>query len=223
MEHESAVVTRSGPPPARVRIARALPLGIIAAAALLNGACTTIRVTDPPRTATEQFLLSEAAARSIEQLEFEPLRGHRVFVDDRNFAAEARQFVIGQVRGKLLTNGVPLVEKREEAEIVMEIRSRGVGIDRYGTLIGLPPIPIRPAAEGVSVDAALTVELAFYKNTKQLGFASIAYVAYWRDTGEVVVASGPFVGKTRRDDTWFFGFGPSTVGNVPTVKHEMQE
>jgi len=186
--------------------------------------CTTIRVTDPPRTASEQFLLSEAAARAIDQLSFEALRGREVYLDATHFAADAKEFVIGQVRGKLLNSGVPLVDSKKEAQIVMEIRSRGVGIDRYGSLIGVPPIPVGSrAAGGVALDSVLTPELAFYKNTKQHGFASIAYVAYWRDTGEVVASSGPFVGRTFREDTWVLGTGPQTVGNVPTAKHQVEE
>jgi hypothetical protein len=63
--------------------------------------------------------------------------------------------------------------------------------------------------------AATTPEVSLVKTTKQHGFSSIAYIAYWADTGEVVAASGPFVGRTTRDDYWFFGVGPRTLGNIP--------
>jgi hypothetical protein len=33
----------------------------------------------------------------------------------------------------------------------------------------------------------------------------------------VVHESGPFIGRTTRDDWWVFGFGPRTVGNIPTT------
>ena len=38
------------------------------------GGCATIRVTDPPRTADEEFLLSEAARKCVGQLNVDPLR-----------------------------------------------------------------------------------------------------------------------------------------------------
>ena len=40
----------------------------------------------------------------------------------------------------------------------------------------------------------------------------MAFVAYWADSGEIVGASGPYIGRTQRKDFWFFGFGPRTVG-----------
>ena len=64
----------------------------------------------------------------------------------------------------------------------------------------------------------LTPELAILKNTKQRGFAGIAYVAYWADTGEVVTSSGPYIGRTIRDDWWVLGAGPKTVGNIPPTE-----
>ena len=60
--------------------------------------------------------------------------------------------------------------------------------------------------------------MAIVKNTKQQGFAGIAYVAYWADTGEVVSSSGPFIGRTIRDDWWILGAGPKTSGNIPPAE-----
>ena len=63
-----------------------------------------------------------------------------------------------------------------------------------------------------------TPEIALYKNTRQRGFASVAFVAYRADTGEYVTSSGPYIGRTIRDDFWLFGLGPRTVGNIPTTE-----
>ena len=68
----------------------------------------------------------------------------------------------------------------------------------------------------------ITPELAISKKIKQVGFASVAYVAYWADTGEVVASSGPTIGKTYREDWWFLGFGPKSTGNIPPVDHEIE-
>ena len=51
-----------------------LVLIVLMIAAASGVGCATIRVTDPPRTATEQFLMSTAAARAIEQLSSETIR-----------------------------------------------------------------------------------------------------------------------------------------------------
>ena len=107
-----------------------------------------------------------------------------------------------------------MVYKREEAEIVLEVRSHGIGIDRADNLIGIPALTLPT----LGTSAVVTPELAIFKSIKQRGFASVAYVAFWQDTGEIVASSGPFVGKTYRDDYWILGYGPQTVGNVPTAQ-----
>jgi hypothetical protein len=177
--------------------------------------CASTRVTDPPRTATEQFLLSKAAAEAVEQLSFEVLRGRRVFVDTQYFAASEQAFVIGEFRAKLMQAGVQVVRAIEDAQVVLEVRSSGVGIDRDDYLLGLPPIQFTPGASGTV--PLVTPELAVVKNRYQVGVAGVSYVAYWRKTGEIVASSGPYIGRSSRDDWWFFGVGPRSTGNIPTV------
>ena len=188
--------------------------------------CANLRVTDPDRTATEQFLLSQAAVEAVTPLSFEVLHGRKVFVDASYFAPVEKEFVLGELRAKLLNSGVQVVAKREEAEIVIEVRSGGVGIDRYESLLGIPalmaPSGATSAASGTPMATLITPELAISKKIKQVAFASVSYVAYWADTGEVVASFGPTIGKTYREDWWFLGFGPKSVGNIPPVDHEIE-
>ena len=186
--------------------------------------CATIRVTDPPRTATEQFLLSEAATKAIEQLSSTSLRDRRVFVDSTYLTGVTvptaeYAFLLGELRSRLLAAGVRLVIAREQAEIILEVRSGGLGIDRTEFLIGLPASYFNLAGgSDVGQVPLATPELAIVKSTKQRGFASVAFVAFWNDTGELIAASGPFIGRTFRDDFWFFGIGPRTVGDIPPAR-----
>jgi hypothetical protein len=193
---------------------------------VLFSSCASLRVTDPERTATEQFLLSQAAIEAVEPFSFVMLRGRKIFVDDSYFAAAEKEFVLGELRARLLLAGVQISPKREDAEIVLEVRSGGVGIDRYESLLGIPAIgaSAATAAAGAGVPTAgiVTPEVAITKEIKQVGFASVAYVAYWADTGEVVDNSGPSIGKAYRDDWWLFGFGPRTIGTIPPVDHQIE-
>ncbi|TVS08167.1 MAG: hypothetical protein EA423_02145 [Phycisphaerales bacterium] len=183
-------------------------------AALACAGCSSVRVTDPPRTATEQFMLSTAATEAVNGLSFENLRGRQVWLDDRYFAASESAFVLGQLRARLLLAGVRLVPDRDQCDVIVEVRSGGVGIDRYDSLAGLPPVFITSPIEGAAGAPLVTPELAIAKNQRQRGFASVAYVAYWRETGDVVAASGPSIGRSTRDDWWFFGLGPRTTGDI---------
>jgi hypothetical protein len=187
--------------------------------------CATQRVTDPERTATEQFLISEAVIEAVAPMSFDMLHGRQVFVDDRFFGSSDKAFVLGELRAKLLLAGVQLTFDVRDAEIIVEVRTTGVGIDRYESLIGIPAIGAvaGSAATTSGVPAGIvTPEVAIVKETRQVGFAGVAYVAYWANTGEVVASSGPSVGRSYRDDWWLLGFGPRTLGNIPPVDHHIE-
>jgi hypothetical protein len=193
----------------------------------LAGGCSTIRTTDPLRTATEQFLLSGAAESAIDQVSADTLRDRIVYIDTTYLTtawqtAPELSFLIGEFRSKLLEGGARLADKREEAQIVLEVRSGGIGIDRLEFLLGIPSIALPSAAGGVASTSGtsplLTPELAILKSTRQYSFASIAFVAYWADTGELLTSSGPFVGRRYREDWWIFGTGPRTVGDIPPAE-----
>jgi hypothetical protein len=193
---------------------------------LALGGCATQRVTDPQRTATEQFLLSEAVVQAVEPLSFDVLHGRKVYVDDQFFGAPEKAFVLGELRARLLLAGAQMAVDSRDAEIILEVRSAGIGIDRYDSIIGIPAIGATAgatsAAAGVPLGGFATPEVAIVKETKQVSFASVSYVAYWADSGEVVASSGPSVGKAWRDDWWLFGFGPRTIGTIPPVEHQVE-
>ncbi len=198
------------------------------AAAWACSGCSTVRVSDPIATATQQYLTSEAVSQAIAQLSFDSLRGRRVYVDISHLMEADKGFAAAEFRAAVLESGVYVQPEREQAEIVIEVRSNGIGIDRYQSLVGLPAIYGPPtgseiAGAGAITQTVVTPEIAITKNIKQIGFASLSYVAYWADSGEIVASSGPYVGKTLRQDWWFLGFGPRTVGNVPVVDHTTVE
>lgn len=194
------------------------------------GGCSSIRVTDPAETATQEFLESEATRLAISQLTADSLRDRKVFVDATYLSTIMENtpplsfkqtpqpflFLLAELRAKLLLAGARLVDKKEDAEIVVEARTGGVSVDHYEFLLGIPSIAV--PTEVVASVPFETPELALIKSTKQYGFSSVAFVAYWRDTGEIAASSGPFVGRTSRKDYWVLGLGPSTVGNIPPAQ-----
>lgn len=183
--------------------------------------CASIRVTDPLRTADEEFLENVATSLAVDQLATSVLRDRKVYVETTYLTASTQpsdehQFLLGELRSKLLLNGVRLVSRQQDAQIIMEVRSQGISNNRLEFLLGIPPSSIGGIFTGGV--AATTPELSIIKTTKQYGFASIAYIAYWADSGEVVASSGPFIGRTVRDDFWLFGYGPRTTGNIPPAE-----
>ena len=198
--------------------------------AVLAGGCSTLRTTDPSRTATEQYLLNEASKISIDQLTVAPLRDRLVYVDSSfligtESPSDEKLFVVGELRSKLLEAGCRLTGDRVSAEAIVEVRAVGIGIDKLETIYGLPSFVI-PGGAGTTTPLA-TPELAFIKRLRQEGFSSVAYVAYWNPKpdeaggkgttvgGDIITSSGPYLGRTSREDFWILGFGPRTVGNIP--------
>ena len=200
-----------------------LPITVLGLFGMATG-CATIRVTDPPRTATEQFLLTGAAEEAVNQLSADALRDRIVYIDTTYLTsawqtAPELSYMIGEFRSKLLKGGARLVPSREKAQIVIELRSPGIGIDRLEFLLGVPSIAVPSIAGGAGAVAPLiTPEVALLKSTRQYGFASVAFVAYWVDTGELLTSSGPFVGRTFREDWWILGTGPRTIGDIPPAQ-----
>ncbi len=199
---------------------------LLTIAAISLSGCANVRVTHPANTATEQFLISQAAVEAVESMTFEPLYGRKVFIDNNYFAPAAREFVLAEFRAKLLNSGVLLVPSKEQAEIIMEVRSGGVGIDHYENLVGIPslmaPSSMTSVASEVPMASIITPELALSKTIREVGYASVAYVAYWANDGQVVASGGPSLGKTFRQDYWFLGIGPSTTGTIVTVDREVE-
>ncbi len=210
-----------------------LPLLFLACAA---GGCATIRVTDPTRTATEQFLMSQAVSRALDQLNVSSLRDRKVWVEtgyftgaeqvivngevrQRLFTTPEQAFAAAELREKLLMAGSRLVQEKKLAEVIVEVRSGGIGVDRLENLIGVPATVLGGIAGTSTSGVPVAIpEIALYKNTRQRGFASVSFVAYRADTGEYLTSSGPYIGRTIRDDFWLFGAGPRTVGNIPTTE-----
>jgi len=181
--------------------------------------CTQVYQTEPPRSATELYLLSEASANATAQLDAAGLEGRLVYVDTTYASEKDHQYLVAATRALLLDGGARLTSQRDGAEVILEIRTPGVSIDRSDFLIGIPGLPVGTiaAAAGVPPTPVTTPELALLKNSKQWGTAGVAYVAYWRDTGEIVTGTDPKIGRSYREDWTIFGIS-TTVSNIPPTK-----
>jgi hypothetical protein len=100
--------------------------------------------------------------------------------------------------------------------VILEVRAGALSVNHQEFLLGVPASIIPAAATGGI--PVTTPDLSILKSTKQYGWASIAFVAYWANTGELLAVSGPFVGRTAREDYWIFGTGPRTIGNIPPAQ-----
>jgi hypothetical protein len=186
--------------------------GIIALAAtsIALSACTTWDRTTTPRTAIEQMLISTSADRAID---LDPLKldGKKVFFDCSFIASYDREYVVGNFRDAIAQRAT-LVEKAEDAQIIVEGRVGALAVNRYEFLLGMPPIPL-PIPVGEGTTPIQTPEIPFYKVVRNKGQAKFSLFAVDRETREFVGATGPRYGSSYWNDYIIF-FIPFSLNDV---------
>ena len=180
------------------------PLLLIACAV----GCATSRATDTARTGVEQLLISNAVDQALAKVDFSPLAGRGVFLQDKYMEGIDKNYVVASIRHRILNTGARLVEKEEEADIVVEIRSGGIGTDRVESFVGSPqfavplPMPLQ------------FPEVRLIDTKTQIGSAKIALVAYDAKTRQAVGAGGITMARSYDVNRFYFGAGPFNTGTV---------
>lgn len=187
---------------ARVRFfLRSLTLG----ATVFAGGCTTVAVTEPPETATEQLLITTAIDNAVSKMNVAIPAGTRIFVDTSYFDGIGRdqkvlfpKYAMSAVREKLLQSGALLAEDRQSADMIVELRTGGQSVDHNSLFVGIPSIsvPLPPTFYPVT-----TPELSFFKRDRQTGVAKLAIVAYRQDNGAYAASSGSSFGSSNHTET----------------------
>ncbi len=181
-------------------------------------------------TATEQLLLSDAVDSTITKIDFRPLSNKRIFLETKyseeagkskqqgatNTALVNADYVISAVRQQLVAAGCMLVEKKEDAELVVELRTGALGSDSHSVIYGLPATNIG-SASGLITGAPVipTIpELALAKKDLRSAAAKVALFAYDRATLEPYWQSGIAQAGSNARDTFLFGVGPFQSGTI---------
>ena len=180
-------------------------------AMLLLAGCTTVHVTEPIETATEQLLVSRAIDDAVAKLNVTLDPGAHIFVDTSYFDGTGPfegtehektvlfpKYAIAAVRERLLRGGALLTSDRRAADIIVELRTGGQSVDHNSLFVGIPSIsiPLPPSFYPVT-----TPELALFKRDRQTGVAKLAITAYRQATGAFASASGPIFGSSNHSET----------------------
>ncbi|MGN6544671.1 MAG: DUF6655 family protein [Aureliella sp.] len=177
-------------------------------------------------TATEQLLVSDAVDATVSKIDFRPLSGHRVFLDNSYLPKQAltpqallvhSEYVTSSLRQQMLAAGVFLCEKKEEAEVIVEARMGALGFDAHSVTYGIPASnSLSTAASTISgaPPIPLIPELSLAKKEAKSGAAKIALFAYERQTLQPVWQSGIARSTSTARDTWMLGVGPLQNGTI---------
>jgi hypothetical protein len=176
-------------------------LFVIFISAVMAVGCTVVRETQPDRTATEQLILSHAVIDAARQIEADAVAGKKVMLNLSYLKTVDVEFTKGELRDRLLQLGAELVPDADAAQIIVEARSPGLGIDDFRTMIGIPEIPIPVPSVGVFTTPALSV----YKYDRQHGKAGISLTGIEVATGKHVFSVGPIIGNAVHSDMRLIG------------------
>lgn len=178
---------------------------------LFVAGCAQTRVTEPPRSAVEQLLLSTAADRALAQEDFAVFNRMKVYLDERYFEAVDEEYVLSALRNALSSAGALLVANMDEAEVIIEPRSGALSTDASTSLIGVPSVPVPIPLAGTVV----TPELALYRSEKQFATAKIALFGYWKQSREHLHSSGSLVGRAKHNYYTLLGYLKYTDTTLP--------
>ncbi len=174
------------------------------------GGCSSTKQSNTARTATEQLLISNAVDQSLDKIDFSPLSGSNVFVEEKYIDCVDKGYIIGSIRHKLLQAGAILAAKAEEADAIMEVRSGAVGTDVTSSYMGIP---------GFSAPGMIGIpDIKLATRDSQMAVAKIGIVVYSAKSRRELGEGGVSMAKADDTNTYFMGFGPHQTG---TLRHEV--
>jgi hypothetical protein len=133
---------------------------------VLLGGCATRSMSNTPRTAIEQLLLSAAVDAAVQKFVLREVAGKKVHIDFANLSAYDAEYIKVAVRARFAELGATLLDKPDEAEYVAEVASGGLGNEYKSFLIGIPSLPV----PGSPVPLP---EVALYKKVEQTGIMKL--------------------------------------------------
>lgn len=173
--------------------------------ALISG-CASTTTSNTSRTAREQMLISNAVDRSLNKVDFAPLRNQAVFVQDKYLDCVDKPYIVGSIRHRVMRAGGVLVEKAEEADIVMEARSGGVGTDTSESYLGIPEI---------ALPGMLTLpEIRMAEKKTQFGYSKLGLVIYDAKSRNVLGDGGMAMAQADDENWYLLGVGPFQSGTL---------
>lgn len=182
-----------------------LLLNLICAVSLTG--CATTTTSNTSRTGTEQLLISAAIDRAMSDVRFGDLSGFKVFIDDKYLDSVDKGYLVGSLRHRVLEAGGILAPGADQADIVMEARSGGVGTDTQESFVGIPAIGI----PGLPIELP---EIKLASRATQMGTAKLGLVCYDAKTGAALGNGGESTALTHNNDTYVMGVGPFRSGSV---------
>ena len=171
----------------------AVAVSFLAAAGM---GCSSRSLSNTPRTAVEQLLLTAAVDRAMEKFELPEANGHRIWADFSNLGGIDKEYVKVAVRARLAQLGAILVDAGSDADYIAEIASGSLGTEYKTFLLGIPAFPV-PNSPVPFPEAAL------YRTVEQTGIVKL--MIFVHSEGRFV-SLAHYYAKADRDETFLLWY-----------------
>lgn len=181
-------------------------LTLLAFAVLCASGCSSTLTSNTARTAREQMLLSDAVERSLSKVNFAPLAGEHVYIEEKYLECVDKPFVVGSIRHQAMRSGALLVDSADAADVIMELRSGGIGTDTSEAYLGTPEI---------ALPGMLTIpEIRMAEKKTQFGYAKLGMVLFDAKTRQVLGDGGVALAQSDDNNWYVLGVGPFQEGSL---------
>jgi hypothetical protein len=171
--------------------------------------CVTTKESDTARTGVEQMLISSAVDRSLDKIDFAAVRGAKVYVEEKYLDCVDKNYVFIALHQRLLMNGCTLMDKADDADVVMQIGSGAVGTDRQDFFVGISQIPLPPPSP-IQIP-----QFSLFSRDKANGTAKLVIIAYDAKSKRAVLNSGISLARSDYKSWKVIGAGSVESGSVP--------
>ncbi len=178
---------------------------LLVSCVLIVCGCTTMKTTNTARSSTEQMLVSNAVDQALDKIVSSVLGAH-CLLEEKYVDCVDKAYVIGSFRHRLLQVGAQLVDKADDAAVVVEPRSGTVGTTNNETYVGIPEI---------TLPGMLTLpEIRVATRSQQVGVAKLGVAAFDRKTRTALGVGGTTLAKSDDSNLSIFGVGPFQSGSI---------
>ena len=186
-------------------VTRLLLLGLSLSTA---AGCATMKRSDTARTGVEQLLISSAADKALDKIDFQPISQAKVYLETKYLDCVDKNYIIVSLHQRLLCHRCTLVDKAEDAQVIVEVASGGVGTDRNELFVGTSEIPLPPPSP-VSIP-----RLALMERQRAIGTAKLSLLAYDAQTKAPVINNGYALARADHKTLNLLGLGGINSGSV---------
>ncbi len=173
---------------------------------LIAFGCTSTTTSNTSRTAKEQMLLSNAVDQSLDKVDFTPLFGQKVFVEEKYLDCVDKGYVVGSIRHRVMRAGGTLAATADDADVTMEVRSGGIGTDTTDAFLGIPAI---------TLPGMLTLpEIRLTDRKTQYGYSKLGLVLFDAKTKTVLGDGGMSLAQSDDNNWYVLGIGPWQDGSL---------